>query len=189
MFAGAYIGLAVTSHNANAMATAQFSNIAVTGAGRAHGRFRRLAVQRTNDPAPLYATVQDSAGKSKTISHPVPAATNLSTWQEWRIPLSEFASGGVKTTAVKKLVIGVGDRTTPRNRAAPACCISTTSASGIPLRRDMELRVCFSTDYPRAGYPAKGRGNSFRRCCPVRWPEFRTGTREATCLRFDVLEN
>ena len=122
MFANAYIGLAVTSHNTNAMATARFSNIAITGAVTGAWQVQAIGpVQRTNDPAPLYVTVQDSAGKSKTISHPDPAATNLSTWQEWRIPLSEFSAGGVKMTAVKKLVIGVGDRRQPEaGRRRPA---------------------------------------------------------------------
>jgi hypothetical protein len=38
----------------------------------------------------------------------------MGTWQEWKIPLSEFTSAGVKLTAVKKLSIGVGDRASPK---------------------------------------------------------------------------
>ncbi|NLH41397.1 MAG: hypothetical protein GX448_06110, partial [Planctomycetes bacterium] len=40
-------------------------------------------------------------------------ATLLSTWQEWRIPLSEFTAAGVKMNNVRKLTIGVGSRTSP----------------------------------------------------------------------------
>jgi hypothetical protein len=58
--------------------------------------------------------VQDSAGKTKAISHSDPAATTLATWQQWRIGLSEFSSAGVKMTGVKKLYIGVGDRSDPK---------------------------------------------------------------------------
>jgi hypothetical protein len=64
--------------------------------------------------APVYVTVQDSAGKTKTIAHPDPAATNLTTWQPWRISLSDVSAGGVKTSAVKKLIIGAGDRANPK---------------------------------------------------------------------------
>jgi hypothetical protein len=115
MGANVYLGLAVTSHTTAAMATAQFSNIAATGAATGAWQVQAIGpVQRTNDPAPLYVTVQDSAGKSKTITHPDPSATLLSTWQEWRIPLSEFTAAGVKMTGVKKFILGVGDRSSPK---------------------------------------------------------------------------
>ena len=55
-------------------------------------------------------TVEDSTGKSKVVVHPDPAAAATGTWTRWAIPLSDFTSAGVKTTKVKKLVIGVGDR-------------------------------------------------------------------------------
>ena len=58
--------------------------------------------------------VEPLAGKSKQVSHPDPAASTLATWQQWRIALSEFAAGGVKLTNVKKLYIGVGDRSSPK---------------------------------------------------------------------------
>ena len=34
-------------------------------------------------------------------------------WQQWKIPLSEFTSAGVKMNAVKSMMIGVGNRTSP----------------------------------------------------------------------------
>ncbi len=74
--------------------------------------------QPANDAAPLYVAVQDSGGKSKVVTYPNPAATTLATWQQWRIPLSEFSAGGVKLTAVKKMVIGVGDRSNPKQDGA-----------------------------------------------------------------------
>jgi hypothetical protein len=70
--------------------------------------------QPTNEAAGLYVTVQDSAGKSKTVVHPDPAATTLAAWQPWRIALGDFSAGGVKLTGVKKLILGVGDRTNPK---------------------------------------------------------------------------
>jgi hypothetical protein len=110
-----YIGLAVTSHNVAAAATARFSNVATTGAVTGPWQMQAIGVaQPTNDPTPLYVVVQDSAGKSKRVSHPDPAATTLATWQQWRIGLSEFSSAGVKLSGVKKLIIGAGDRASPK---------------------------------------------------------------------------
>jgi regulation of enolase protein 1 (concanavalin A-like superfamily) len=107
------IGLAVTSHNATATTTAVFSNISTTGNVTGAWQVQAIGVaQPANDAAPLYVVVQDSAGKNKVITHPDPAATTLDTWQTWRIPLSDLS--GVKLTAVKKMYIGVGDRSNPK---------------------------------------------------------------------------
>jgi hypothetical protein len=110
-----YIGLAVTSHNAGAVTTAQFSNVSTTGGVTGSWQVQAIGVaQPTNTAAPIYVAVQDSAGKVKVVTHPDPAATTLTTWQQWRIPLADLTAGGVKMTAMKKLVIGVGDRTNPK---------------------------------------------------------------------------
>ncbi len=106
------IGLAVTSHDTGT-ATGVFSNISTTGNVSGSWQVQAIGVaQPANDAAPLYVVVQDSDGKSKVITHPDPAATTLATWQAWRIPLSDLS--GVKLTAVKKLIIGVGDRSNPK---------------------------------------------------------------------------
>ncbi len=108
-----YIGLVVTSHNATATTTGVFSNVSTTGNVTGSWQVQAIGVaQPANDAAPLYVVVQDSAGKSKAITHPDPAATTLATWQQWRIPLSDLS--GVKLTTVKKLIIGVGDRANPK---------------------------------------------------------------------------
>ncbi len=116
MGASVYVGLCVTSHNTAATTTAQFSGTATTGA--ITGAWQVVAIgddpEPANSPETLYVVVQDSAGKSKAISHPDPAATGIANWQQWRIPLSEFTPGGVNMTRVKKLIIGVGDRANPR---------------------------------------------------------------------------
>ena len=110
-----YIGLAVTSHTANAATTVQFSNVSTTGGVTGSWEVQAIGVaQPTNTAASMYVAVQDSAGKVKVISHPDSAATTLATWQQWRIPLADLSTGGVKMTAVKKLYIGVGDRSSPK---------------------------------------------------------------------------
>jgi hypothetical protein len=66
-----------------------------------------------NTAESLYVAVQDSAGNIKIASHAQPAAIQTASWQEWRIDLTSFA--GVDPTRVKKMYVGVGDRTTPRS--------------------------------------------------------------------------
>ena len=66
---------------------------------------------RTSSTAPLYAVVEDSAGKTAVAVHPDPAAVNAAAWTEWKIPLGSLT--GVNLAKVKKLYIGVGDRNAP----------------------------------------------------------------------------
>ncbi|MCL5282434.1 MAG: discoidin domain-containing protein [Planctomycetes bacterium] len=113
MVANVYIGLAVTSHNANAYTTAELSNVATTGT--VTGAWQNLSIgvdQWSNGPAPLYVTVEDKAGKSKTITGANASATTVSEWTEWRIPLSDLT--GINLAAVKKLTVGVGDKANPK---------------------------------------------------------------------------
>jgi len=64
-----------------------------------------------NSPESLYVTIKDNS-KSATRTHSDTAATTIAEWQQWKIPLSEFASAGVKMTSVKEMAIGVGNKTT-----------------------------------------------------------------------------
>ncbi len=117
MVSSVYIGLAVTSHSTGNYSTAEFSNVATSGT--VTGAWQNLSVgvtQWSNGAAPLYVTLEDKAGKKKTIVHPDPAATTASTWTQWRIALSDLT--GVNLAAVKKLTIGVGDRANPKAGAA-----------------------------------------------------------------------
>ncbi|NLH42817.1 MAG: hypothetical protein GX448_13345 [Planctomycetes bacterium] len=76
--------------------------------------FQGIGGATGNSAEGLYLTVKDSAGKSRTVANPNASATTTTTWQQWKIPLTEFTSAGVKVTAVKSLVIGVGDRANPK---------------------------------------------------------------------------
>jgi len=64
-----------------------------------------------NKPASLYLAVEDSAKKGATVIYPDSAVVGGSKWTEWKIPLSSFA--GVNLARVKKVTIGVGDKTAP----------------------------------------------------------------------------
>jgi hypothetical protein len=117
MVPNVYIGLCVTSHSTGAYSTAEFSNVATTGTVTGAWQSQSIGVtQWSNGPAPLYVTVEDKAGKSKTVATADAAATTVSDWTEWRLPLSDLA--GVNLAAVQKLTIGVGDKTSPNAGAA-----------------------------------------------------------------------
>ena len=90
-----YVGLCVTSHNAAATTTATMSG--VTATGTVGGSWQVATIgddpQPANDPADLYVTVQDSAGKTATATNPTAVVSGE--WTQWKIPLSSFA--GVNT--------------------------------------------------------------------------------------------
>jgi len=61
----------------------------------------------------LYVALQDSANHTAVIVHPDPAIVSTKQWTEWTIPLSEFSNANVNLAAVRKMIIGVGDRANP----------------------------------------------------------------------------
>jgi len=112
-----YIGLAVASNNATAGACiGQFSDVVTTGTVTGQWIVANVGPNPANDPAGLYVVLEDKAGKTKTVTHPDPAATTVSTWTQWRVALSDLA--GINLAAVKKLTVGVGDKANPKAGAA-----------------------------------------------------------------------
>ncbi|HNS19311.1 MAG TPA: discoidin domain-containing protein [Sedimentisphaerales bacterium] len=112
------IGLAVTSHNTADATAARFSSVTVTGATGAWQTAQIGVAQPTSTPDTLYVVVQDNSGKSKVVAHPDPMVTVTPSWQQWKIPLSEFTAAGVKLTKVQKLYIGTGNRANPTKGGA-----------------------------------------------------------------------
>ncbi len=109
------IGLAVCSHTTTTITTAEFSNIAVTGPVTGSWTNVDLGIaQSSNTADQLYVTIKDAGGKSKTVLAAADAVLQ-GTWQEWSIPLSSLT--GVSTNRVKSMVIGVGDKTSPKKGA------------------------------------------------------------------------
>ena len=116
MLGDVYIGLAVTATNRNAITTAVFSNVQVTGAT---GQWQVAEIgydHPGNDPASLYVAIQDSAGKLAVVTNPDTNIVLTTQWTQWKIPLSQFT--GVNLGAVKKVYIGVGDRNAPKTDGA-----------------------------------------------------------------------
>jgi len=106
-----YIGLAVTSHQADQLSTCVFDNVRTSGGVSGQWQSRDVP---SNDPGTLYVAVQDSIGNMKVVPHPDPAATQQYSWAQWNIDLQEFAGAGVNLAGVKKMYIGVGNRDNPQ---------------------------------------------------------------------------
>jgi hypothetical protein len=109
------IGLAVCSHDAAIATAAEFSNVAFTGNVTGGWQMAEIGVAQPEGQSaePLYLTVTDKDGKSKTVVSADTSASGRLSWQEWRIPQSEFTAASVKMNAVKSIIVGVGNRTSP----------------------------------------------------------------------------
>ncbi len=121
------IGLALTSHNANQATSAQFSNVAFTGNVTGAWQVAEVGVAQPegNDVAPLYVALEDATGKSAVVTHPDANIVGRSGWNEWQIPLSQFA--GVNLSRVDTMTIGVGSRTNPAAGGAGVIYIDDVS--------------------------------------------------------------
>ena len=102
-----YIGLAVTSHNADAMCEAKFSNVTITGTVGQQWTSQDIGIP-SNDAEPVYIVVSNSTGTPVVVYHDNPSATTIDTWTEWFIPLSTFADQGIILTDVDRIAIGLG---------------------------------------------------------------------------------
>jgi len=109
MSSNVYIGLAVTSHNANATCEAEFSNVTITGTAGPQWISQDVGIL-SNDAEPLYLAVSNSAGTPAVVVNDDPAASQIDTWTEWVIPLQTFADRGINLTDVDEIAIGLGTK-------------------------------------------------------------------------------
>jgi hypothetical protein len=107
MSSNVYIGLALTSHNNNAVCEAKFSNVTITGNVGQQWSNQDVGIA-SNDTEPLYVAVSNSTGNPAVVVHDDPAAVNIDTWTEWVIPLSAFADQGINLANVDRIAIGLG---------------------------------------------------------------------------------
>ncbi len=110
-----YVGLAVTSHTTTATTQAIFSNVTTTGNVTGPWQSVSLTVDQPagNGLDRFYLSVEDNSGRKATVVHPNPYAVGLGAWTQWLVPLSDLSAAGVNIGSVKRLSIGVGDKTTP----------------------------------------------------------------------------
>jgi hypothetical protein len=124
-----YLGSAVTSHNANQICSADFTDLLISPLPP-NWIFGDIG---TNAPEQLYVALEDTVGNIGVVEHDDPNAVTLTDWQEWNIPLTDFT--GVDMNSVKKVYIGLGDREAPVQggsgaiyvddiRACPPRCIA-----------------------------------------------------------------
>ena len=115
-----YIGMVVTSHVAEEVCQAEFSEVSTTGNVTGQWQLADVGVEQSegNGADRLYVVVEDNSGQAETYEHPDnPNAVQISGWQQWDIPLSVFSEAGVNLRSVRKMTIGVGDRTAPLHGA------------------------------------------------------------------------
>ncbi len=110
------IGLAVSSHAANAICGARFSNVSTTGGVSGQWQVAEVGVPQLagNTPETFYIAVQDSAGKTAVVSNPDATVIATGAWQQWSIPLSQLTSSGVNVSSIQKMIVGVGNRNAPK---------------------------------------------------------------------------
>lgn len=107
-----YVGLAVTSHDADATAEGTFSNVTITGSGNNQDWKSQDVGIAMNTPESMYVTLNDIATEYYIETDPnFPTSPTVNTiWRPWCIELQKFADQGVDLTNVEKLTIGVGTR-------------------------------------------------------------------------------
>ncbi len=104
------VGLALTSHTTTALTTAEFFGASTDAPGP--WQVQQIGTDITfNSRADLYVAIQDKSNRRAVVKHPDPDAVLQSTWQQWRIALSDFTN--VNLGAITKLYIGVGDPDNP----------------------------------------------------------------------------
>jgi hypothetical protein len=119
MAADAYVGLALTSHKANAICVAQFANVGITGSATP-ATWTNEAVgidMPDNDPAPMYLAAKSGTTRG-VVWHDDPKAAQIDTWTQWDIDLTKFSAQGVNLSDVGDISIGFGDPTGPQTGGA-----------------------------------------------------------------------
>jgi hypothetical protein len=114
MGATVYIGIVVTSHQANTLAAATFSGVqAIPGSGgKITGDWTVINIGDTdmaegsNTIDKMYVILEDSTGKNAKV-YALANAVGSGQWMSWLIPYSQFTN--VNMSKIKKITIGVGE--------------------------------------------------------------------------------
>ena len=107
MTSNVYVGLAVTSHDADLTCEAKFSNVTITGTAGPQWEHRDIGIFG-NAAESLYVALSNTTGAWGTVVHEDPGAATIETWTEWVIDLKAFADQGVNMSNVDKIAIGLG---------------------------------------------------------------------------------
>jgi hypothetical protein len=104
-----YVGLALTSHNNNAVCEAKFSNVRTSGTVSGQWMNQDIGIV-SNAAEPLYVAISNAAGAPAVVANSDPLAATIDAWTEWRIPLQAFADQGIILSSVDKIAIGLGSK-------------------------------------------------------------------------------
>jgi hypothetical protein len=110
-----YIGLAVTSHDAELTCEAKFSNVSFPDTNVDSQWIDQDIGITSNYPEPMYVGVSNSNGPPAVVYHDDSNATLIETWTEWTIDLKLFEDQGIVLTDVDRIYIGFGDRNDPQS--------------------------------------------------------------------------
>ena len=106
-----FVGLGMTSHQADVLGQAEFSNVAAEGNVTGSWQPADVGIDHplgSNTPDVLYVAIEDTAGRRESVSLGV-APLGYGSWRAVDVSLSAFSAAGVDLAGVKKLAIGIGD--------------------------------------------------------------------------------
>ncbi len=109
MSSNVYVGLALTSHNVNAVCEAKFSNVRTSGTVSGQWANQDIGIA-SNAAEPLYVATSNAGGVPAAVANSDPLAATIDAWTEWRIPLQAFADQGINLRNVDKIAIGLGSK-------------------------------------------------------------------------------
>jgi len=113
MDSNVYIGLALTSHDADLTCEAKYSGVQTTGTVTGQWQSQDIGIS-SNSAESIYVAVGNSAGVPAIFYHDDPAATQTEAWTEWTIDLNQLSDQGVNLADVDNISIGIGDRNNPQ---------------------------------------------------------------------------
>jgi hypothetical protein len=108
-----YIGLAVTSHDADMTSQAVFSNVSFPDTNVDMQWTDQDIGMSSNEPESMYVTLDGSA----KVYYDDPNVTLINDWTEWVIPLEKFTEQGIDLTGVNSFGIGFGDKDNPQQNS------------------------------------------------------------------------
>ncbi len=100
-----YVGLAVTSHNAELTCQAEFSDVSLPNTSVSTEWTDQDVGMVSNHVEPMYLALNGEA-----VYHDDPNAVLIDAWTQWTVPLEAFAAQGVDLTNVDTIAIGFGDK-------------------------------------------------------------------------------
>jgi len=110
MIGSVYVGVALTSHDAALVNAAEFSGVQTSGSVTGQWQVAEVGgVHPSNGQADVYVALEDTMGRTAAVQYA--DGSNVNEWTQWKIPLADFA--GVSVNAIRKMYVGVGNRTVP----------------------------------------------------------------------------